>query len=81
MFLICLNSIRAGIYSSLQLTDFTSIKQRIKQVKSYQRRATVKATGYTVQQQPKDLVPFAGDKQQFRRCAHRHGQSWYKGVG
>jgi len=147
-----LNPIRAGMCSTLETSDFTSIKQRIKQIKSYQRHQEKTkdklSTDYRVSQQPNDLLPFAGvtdthaipfslhaylelvewsgrhidpnktgfitshepnlllslnidpedwlesvknfrrhygdfagSEQQLRRCAHRHGQSWYKGVG
>jgi len=148
-----LNPIRAGMCSSLESSDYTSIKQRINQLKSYQRHLVTmnkqsKSNDYTVPQQPSDLVPFAGiddtndipfglqdylelvewsgrhidpkktgyitstepnlllslniepedwlesvknfrrhygnfagSEQQLRSCAHRHGHSWYKGVG
>jgi len=148
-----LNPIRAGMSSSLEESDYTSIQKRIKQFKSHQRYLTAlkiksKTTDYSVPEQPGALMPlvnrsdtndipfclndylelvdwsgrhidprktgyidsstpkvlitlgidtddwlesvknfrrqygsFAGCEYQLRQCAHRHGHSWYKGVG
>jgi len=56
-----LNPIRAGINSSLEESNYTSIQWRIKQLKSYQRqRQSKKIKDYSVTMQPSALVPFAG---------------------
>ncbi|NRA62753.1 MAG: transposase [Psychrobium sp.] len=55
-----LNPIRAGMSSSLELSDYTSIQWRIKQLKSHQRHIkSIKCNEHSVPLQPKVLVPFS----------------------
>jgi len=53
-----LNPIRAGMSSSLEQSDYTSIQLRIKQLKSFQRQVNAnKPKEYSVPEQPRALVP------------------------
>jgi len=53
-----LNPIRAGMSSSLEGSDYTSIQLRIKQFKSFQRHVKPnKPKEYSVPEQPRTLVP------------------------
>jgi len=54
-----LNPIRAGIASNLEESDFTSIKERLKQFKSYKRQNNKPNADCTTQAQPRSLLPFA----------------------
>jgi len=54
-----LNPIRAGIASNLEESDFTSIKERIKQFKSYERQSKKPNADCKTLAQPKSLLPFA----------------------
>jgi len=54
-----LNPIRAGIATNLMDSDFTSIKARITQYKSYQRQQLKKCSECTTPSQPTALLPFA----------------------
>ena len=54
-----LNPIRAGIASSVENSDFTSIQERIKQYKSHQRHQTKPNSDCSVPSQPYSLLPFS----------------------
>ena len=54
-----LNPIRAAIASNLEASDFTSIKERITQFKSYQRQKDKRNSDCKTVAQPKSLLPFA----------------------
>ena len=54
-----LNPIRAGIVSSVEDSEFTSISERIKQYKSHQRQQKKRSTDCHVPSQPHCLLPLS----------------------
>ena len=55
-----LNPVRAGVSHSLNTSDFTSIKERIKQHNAYQHNIDKSIPDISVPEQPPSLLPFAG---------------------
>jgi len=64
MMYVDLNPIRSGMADSLSGSDFTSIKERIKQYKSFQKQqnASNKQLGINVLEQPNLLLPFGNSQ-------------------